>query len=57
MSVQMPTFLAFKDGVKINETVGANPQALNVCARSSSLPFHRSQFVSQKMIAQLAGVE
>jgi hypothetical protein len=37
MSAQMPTFLAFKDGVKINETVGANPPALNVRSHPSSL--------------------
>jgi hypothetical protein len=32
MNTQMPTFMAFQQGQKIKETVGANPQALNVCA-------------------------
>jgi hypothetical protein len=32
INAQMPTFMAFKQGQKIKETVGANPQALNVCA-------------------------
>jgi hypothetical protein len=32
MNAQMPTFFAFKNGQKINELVGANPQGLNVRA-------------------------
>ncbi|KIP03198.1 hypothetical protein PHLGIDRAFT_77970 [Phlebiopsis gigantea 11061_1 CR5-6] len=32
----MPTFIAFKNGQKIGEVVGANPQALNV----SCIPSH-----------------
>ena len=28
---QMPTFIVFKDGNKVNELVGANPQGLQVC--------------------------
>lgn len=33
----MPTFMAFKDGQKIHELVGANPSGLQVCGRTTLL--------------------
>lgn len=30
-ATQMPTFIAFKNGQKVGEVVGANPATLEVC--------------------------
>jgi hypothetical protein len=52
MNVQMPTFMAFKNGQKISEVVGAIPDKLNVRVPLlfSSAPAYDA--VPQEMIHQ-----
>ena len=37
--VQMPTFILFKNGQKVKEVIGANPQALQVREQSALYVF------------------
>lgn len=51
---QMPTFIAFNNGQKVKQVVGANPEAVEVFATRSSIDAIEFNFDYQDLLRQSA---